>query len=81
MHLIFAVWVVRYGTDCPNTCYRENKGSPVPNAPYELGFYKNTIMNCDNFCSLLPTPYSLFPIPCSLFPIPCSLLYYLNSRI
>ncbi|NEO16547.1 MULTISPECIES: hypothetical protein [unclassified Moorena] len=26
--------VVRYGTDYPNTGYRKNEGSPVPNAPY-----------------------------------------------
>ncbi|NEQ84946.1 MAG: hypothetical protein F6K26_33850 [Moorea sp. SIO2I5] len=26
--------VVRYGTDCPNTAYRENQGEPVPNTPY-----------------------------------------------
>ncbi|WP_424096658.1 hypothetical protein [Moorena producens] len=25
-------------------------------------------MNCDKFCSLLPTPYSLFPIPRSAVP-------------
>ncbi|NEO38848.1 MAG: hypothetical protein F6J90_21915 [Moorea sp. SIOASIH] len=42
VHLIKAVWVVRYGTDCPNTGYRENQGEPVPNAPYAISliFYK-----------------------------------------
>ncbi|NET85469.1 MAG: hypothetical protein F6J94_27270 [Moorea sp. SIO1F2] len=39
---------MRYGTDFPNTGYRENESSPVPNAPYL------TIL-----CSLLPTPCSL----------------------
>ncbi|NEQ61979.1 MAG: hypothetical protein F6K53_33030 [Moorea sp. SIO4A1] len=29
----------------------------------------NPCRNCDNFCSLLPTPYSLLPAPCSLFPL------------
>ncbi|WP_267876441.1 hypothetical protein [Moorena producens] len=24
------------------------------------------IRNCENFCSLFPTPCSLFPVPCSL---------------
>ncbi|NEO12128.1 MULTISPECIES: hypothetical protein [unclassified Moorena] len=37
--------------------------------------------NCDNFCYLLPTPYSLLPTPYSLLPTPYSLLCYLNSRI
>ncbi|NEO37735.1 MAG: hypothetical protein F6J90_15915 [Moorea sp. SIOASIH] len=38
-------------------------------------------MNCNNFCSLLPTPYSLFPIPCSLFPVPYSLFPFLLKII
>ncbi|NEO48730.1 MAG: hypothetical protein F6K55_33355 [Moorea sp. SIO4A3] len=25
---------MRYGTDYPNSGYRENEGKPVPNAPY-----------------------------------------------
>ncbi|NEP21756.1 hypothetical protein [Moorena sp. SIO3I6] len=29
--------------------------------------------NCDNFSSLLPTPYSLLPTPYSLLPTPYSL--------
>ncbi|NEO14339.1 MULTISPECIES: hypothetical protein [unclassified Moorena] len=40
--------VVRYGTDSPNTGYRENEGSPVPKAPYA------TVP-----CSLFPVPCSL----------------------
>ncbi|WP_424094439.1 hypothetical protein [Moorena producens] len=60
MHLIFAVWVVRYGTDCPNTGYRENKGSPV---------LSRTLRNY----SLLPTPYSLLPTPDSRLPTPDSI--------
>ncbi|WP_293075732.1 hypothetical protein [Moorena sp. SIO3H5] len=67
MHLIFAVWVVRYGTDCPNTDYRENKGSPVPEAPLAT-----TDIHKKN--SLFPVPCSLFPVPCSLLPTPYSLL-------
>ncbi|NEO37292.1 MAG: hypothetical protein F6J90_13550 [Moorea sp. SIOASIH] len=35
--------------------------------------YTNPCRNCDNFCSLFPTPYSLLPTPYSLFPVPCSL--------
>ncbi|NEN95298.1 MAG: hypothetical protein F6K50_07070 [Moorea sp. SIO3I7] len=33
--------MVRYGTDCPNTGYQYNNGSPVPNAPYWRGTPKN----------------------------------------
>ncbi|WP_158517588.1 hypothetical protein [Moorena producens] len=39
--------------------YRENQGSPVPNAPYA------TLASC-----LLPLASCLLPIPCSLFPVP-----------
>ncbi|NEO96481.1 MAG: hypothetical protein F6K56_42730 [Moorea sp. SIO3G5] len=38
-------------------------------------------MNCNNFCSLLPAPYSLFPIPYSLFPVPYSLFPFLLKII
>ncbi|NEO40484.1 MAG: hypothetical protein F6J90_30755 [Moorea sp. SIOASIH] len=36
----------------------------------ELEININPCRNCENFCSLFPTPCSLFPVPCSLFPVP-----------
>ncbi|NEQ86337.1 MAG: hypothetical protein F6K26_41590 [Moorea sp. SIO2I5] len=40
-------------------------------------------MNCENFCSLFPTPYSLLPVPCSLFPVPFGIAYriYYNTSV
>ncbi|WP_293027770.1 hypothetical protein, partial [Moorena sp. SIO3I8] len=43
----------------------------LKSVPHNL--YTNPCRNCDNFCSLFPTPYSLLPTPYSLFPVPCSL--------
>ncbi|WP_293039604.1 MULTISPECIES: hypothetical protein [unclassified Moorena] len=37
-------------------------------------------MNCENFCSLFPTPYSLFPVPCSLFPVPFGIALPIKFR-
>ncbi|NET82590.1 MAG: hypothetical protein F6J94_11815 [Moorea sp. SIO1F2] len=41
-----------------------------------VALYRDPCRNCDNFCSLLPTPYSLLPVPCSLFPVPCYITDY-----
>ncbi|WAN69774.1 hypothetical protein BJP36_37410 [Moorena producens JHB] len=34
--------------------------------------YSNPCRNGENFCFLLPTPYSLLPTPYSLLPVACS---------
>ncbi|NEO93254.1 MAG: hypothetical protein F6K56_24755 [Moorea sp. SIO3G5] len=37
VHLIFAVWVVRYGAGYFNKARTEHQGNPAPNAPYWRG--------------------------------------------
>ncbi|WP_424098571.1 hypothetical protein [Moorena producens] len=53
--------VVRYGTDCPNTGYRNISASPSLTHPTQYLLFIIYFL-------LFPVPYSLFPIPCSLFP-------------
>ncbi|WP_149030979.1 hypothetical protein [Moorena producens] len=73
--------VVRYGTECLNSCYGLRLGEPVPNTPYattspspinQVNRIFSPIASLPLASCLLPLASCLLPLAYSLLPTPYS---------